>query len=72
MSIEITRTDAGYVARVTPPESKMGDWATDGPLTQEELRRNMERLGVHEVDMWDFIRGADRRWEGNRGSGRSK
>lgn len=62
MSIKITRTDEGYVARVTPPESKSGDWTSNAPLTQDELRRNMERLGVHQVDMWDSIRSADRAW----------
>jgi hypothetical protein len=69
VSIEITRTDDGYVARVTPPHSKAGEWASERTLTQEELRRKMVQLGVHEVDMWDFIRGADRRCErGRQGS----
>ena len=66
MVIEIVRQEDRYSARVTPPHSKFGDWVTEKPVTQEELRHKMYELGVHEVDMWDFVRGADRRWEEKR------
>lgn len=59
MSIKVWRQGAGYMAEVTPPESKDGVQATNAPHTREEMSALLDRIGVHTQDLWDAISEAD-------------
>ena len=52
MAVIVSRRGDEYTARATPPEVQE-PWETDRPYGRGELRRMIEDLGVHPVDVAD-------------------
>ena len=60
MAVIVTRRGGEYMAQVTPPEIT-SEWKTDRPYSRDELRRMLESLGVHPIDVGDAFYQADLR-----------
>ena len=60
MAVIVSRRGDEYTAQATPPEVQE-PWETDRPYGRAELRRMIEDLGVHPVDVADAFFQADRR-----------
>lgn len=58
MAVIVVRHGDEYTAEVGPPELARG-WSTDRPYGRDELRRMIENLGVHPIDVADAFDQAD-------------
>jgi hypothetical protein len=60
VAVIVQRDGDAYTARVGPPELDH-EWVTDKSYGRAELRRIIENLGVHPIDVADAFDQADRR-----------
>lgn len=58
--VVIVRHGDAYTAQVGPPELDR-EWATERSYGRDELRRIVEDLGVHPIDVADAFDQADRK-----------
>jgi hypothetical protein len=61
MPIVIHLIGERYTAEVTPPHGRQV-WSTSEPMTQDDLIREMYKLGCHQTDMGDAFSEADPDW----------
>ncbi len=55
MAIAVQKVLGGFVAKITPPHSKKGEWRTVLPISKAELVNKAVELGVHQRDILDAI-----------------
>ena len=60
MPVVVSRHGDEYTAKVTAPQVRE-TWETDRSYPRDELRRKIESLGVHPIDVADAFHQADRR-----------
>lgn len=61
VAIEIRRVGDLYEARVTPPHGSV-EWATQVPMSVDELDKRLFELGCHPTDIGDAFYEADPDW----------
>jgi len=63
VAVIVQRQGDAYTAQIGPPELDR-EWLTDRAYGRVELRRILENLGVHPIDVADAFDEADRRYGG--------
>lgn len=61
MTVEVTRSGSGYLARVTAPDGTER-WSSEAPMELEELIGRLRELGCHQTDIGDALYAADPDW----------
>jgi hypothetical protein len=61
VAIRIERIEGGYTASASPPHIA-AHWATDAPMSAEELVGELRSRGCHQTDIGDAFYDADPQW----------
>ena len=60
--IHIKRENEGYTGRITSLDGRSTYWATSGPVTRDELIRELQNFGWHQTEIGDAFYAADPDW----------
>src|SRR5215204_778081 len=60
--IHIKRENEGYTGSITTLDGRSTYWATSGPVTRDELIKELQNLGWHQIDIGDAFYAADPDW----------
>jgi hypothetical protein len=63
MAIQITKSERGYEAVVTPPHGGGRPWATTEPLSLDDVIAALRERGCHQRDIGDALYEADPTWD---------
>jgi hypothetical protein len=60
--IHIRREHEGYMCSITSQDSRRTYWTTSGPMTRDELIKELRNFGWHQTDIGDAFYAADPDW----------